>query len=594
MKSIKKVCDLVKKFNVILENGHKHLLFLILVLSLIGAVVETVGVSAILPLVQIMIEPEQMMKNSIANRIFLLLGCNNSNEAMLIIAFFVITIYLIKNIYLCILSWARVKCTTKIQKDLSIKMLKSYMSRGYSFFRQTNSSALLRGTTDSITGVYTVTLMAMKILAEIMTIACIIVYVVLTDWIMAFSVVALVGLCLFVITNIFRKLMKHAGMIYHQGVNDVNKWSLQMFSGIKEILIYNRKDYFINNYEKSMIGLQKGRVRQTVATEIPAYIIEGACITGIIIAICLRIGTMENPAIFIPQLASFAVAVFRLLPSVGRISSNMNMCIFCIPAVTEVYNNILEARLIEKEMESALPVSNKGLNQSIAFSNQIQVKDIVWCYPDGEKNVLDGISFTVKKGESVALVGASGGGKSTMADVILGLLKPQNGVVLIDGNDLSEDRTALASLISFVPQSVYLLDDSIRKNVAFGIEDEHISDDDIWNALDQAKMKEYVESLPNGIDTLVGERGVRFSGGQAQRLAIARALYTNPEILVLDEATSALDSETENAVMKAIEALQGKKTLFIIAHRLSTIKNCDKIYEIVDGKAVKRKYEDLY
>lgn len=231
--------------------------------------------------------------------------------------------------------------------------------------------------------------------------------------------------------------------------------------------------------------------------------------------------------------------------------------------------------------------------EKIIFRNELKVNDIVWRYPDGQENVLNHITFTINRGESVAFVGPSGAGKSTMADIILGLFEPQNGEILIDGVDILHNKEALSRIISFVPQSVYLIDDTVRRNIAFGIDDDEIDETALNKALEQAQIKEFIYSLPEGMDTLVGERGVRFSGGQAQRLAIARALYTDPDILVLDEATSALDTETETAVMEAIEALQGQKTLIIIAHRLSTIKNCDKIFEIANGQAVEKRYSEL-
>ena len=257
--------------------------------------------------------------------------------------------------------------------------------------------------------------------------------------------------------------------------------------------------------------------------------------------------------------------------------------------MTEVYKNIVEA---EKE-STLLKIEEKEHDVELEFNEKLEIMDVVWKYPDGTENVLDYVTISINKGESIAFVGPSGAGKSTLADIVLGLFQPQEGRILIDGVDVSNCPMAFSRIIGFVPQTVYMIDDTIRRNVAFGLFDDEIDESAVWNALEQAQMKEFVEELPMGLDTIVGERGVRFSGGQSQRLAIARALYTNPDILILDEATSALDTETETAVMEAIEALQGQKTLIIIAHRLTTIRNCDKIYEISNGKASERKYTDL-
>lgn len=592
MNKLKNIKEMLNQFGVILTPNQKKWGVVIFFMSLLGAVAETLGVSVILPLVQVMLEPEQLLEIDIINNICTKLGVTTSGELLFLVAFGVIAVYVVKNLYLCFLSYARVKYSTKIQRELSLRMLHSYMKRGYSYFRTTNTSNLLRGISGAITGVYTVVYQFMRILTEILTILCIFIYIVYADWKMALSMMVLIGACLVVILYVFKGIMQKAGEAYYASMEQVNKWSLQLFSGIKEVLVLNRKKFFMDNYEESYVCQQKGMVKQTVAAEIPAYIIEGTCVVGIILAVCVRVGVMEEPASYVPQLAAFAVAAFRLLPSVGRISSSFNNCMFWLPAIPEVYENILEAEKYDRLYNRTLDVSDtKG--EKIIFRNELKVNDIVWRYPDGQENVLNHITFTINRGESVAFVGPSGAGKSTMADIILGLFEPQNGEILIDGVDILHNKEALSRIISFVPQSVYLIDDTVRRNIAFGIDDDEIDETALNKALEQAQIKEFIYSLPEGMDTLVGERGVRFSGGQAQRLAIARALYTDPDILVLDEATSALDTETETAVMEAIEALQGQKTLIIIAHRLSTIKNCDKIFEIANGQAVEKRYSEL-
>lgn len=588
MKEVKNIINVWNQFMIILSPSQKRWAIVIFVMSLIGAIVETLGVSAILPLVQAMVEPEMILKNEIVSRLFSTLGIEDERYAFLLVALGVIVIYLIKNLYLCVLSYARVKYSTKVQRELSLKMLYSYMQRGYTFFRLNNVSTLLRGMNGSIVGVFHVLNNLTRTCAELLTILCIFIYVVYTDWRMAICMIILLGACLMLILYFFKGIMKKSGEEYFDQMALASKWSLQLFSGIKEVLVLRRNDFFVENYANAYTNQQNAQVKQTVATEIPAYIIEGACVTGIVTALCIRVGNIENPAAYIPQLAVFAMAAFRLLPSIGRISAYFNGCIFNLPSVTEVYENILEANNAE-----IYNVNCSEEEREICFTKALEVKDIVWKYPDGTENILDHISLSIKKGEAIAFVGPSGAGKSTLADIILGLFQPQEGSILIDGISITNNKKAISRLVGFVPQTVYLIDDTIRRNIAFGMFDNEIDDTAIWRALEQTQMKKFVESLPLGLDTVVGERGVRFSGGQSQRLAIARALYTNPDILILDEATSALDTETETAVMEAIEALQGQKTLIIIAHRLTTIKNCDKIYEILGGKVREKKYSDL-
>lgn len=585
--SIRKI---VKKLSIILSKEHKKLGIVVLLMSLIGAIIETLGVSVIFPLVQVMMEPEALLNNRYIFKLYTSLELKSVKQLLGIVVTIVIIIYILKNAYLCILSYVRVKYSSKVQRELSIHMLYSYMNRGYDFFRKNNTSRLLNGINDAVGGVYNIIYQAMRMFAEGLTIVCIFIYILYTDAVMAISMIVLVGTCLLVILSIFKKIMEKAGKKYFDYRVLTNKWSLQLFSGVKELLVTQRADYFVKQYENAYQERQDGQIKQTLAIETPAYVIEGACVTGIILAVFFRIGNVENPTEYVPKLAVFAMAAFRLLPSIGRITSYFNDCIFNFAAVDEVYENVLES----KKFIGCKPQENVLTDDTnINFEKELCIRNIEWTYADGTEKVLDGLSVVIKKGEAVAFIGSSGGGKSTLVDIILGLLNPQKGEVLLDNYNICSCKKAVAKLIGYVPQSVYLIDDSIKRNIAFGIADEDIDENAIWDALEKAQIDDYIKKLPEGIETIVGERGVRFSGGQAQRLAIARALYSDPEILILDEATSALDNDTEKAVMQAIDSLQGKKTLIIVAHRLTTIRNCDKIFEIIEGKAIEKKYDQI-
>ena len=288
---------------------------------------------------------------------------------------------------------------------------------------------------------------------------------------------------------------------------------------------------------------------------------------------------------FIPQLSVFAVAAFRLMPSVGKINEHYSAMLYSVPSLELIYNDL-------KSVENLI-VKSRIVDNDWKFKDTVKVSHVSYHYPDSEENVLKDINLEIKKGTTVAIIGASGAGKTTLIDVLLGLLEPQYGKLYADGMDVEKNLSTWQKEIGYIPQVIYLSDDSIRNNIAFGIEKEKIDDEAIISALRQAQLHEFVQNLPNGLDTFVGDRGVRLSGGQRQRIGIARALYHNPEILVLDEATSALDNETETAVMEAINSLQGLKTMIIIAHRLTTIQNADAIYEVVDGKTVLREKEEV-
>ena len=588
LKSAKEIWD---KFRFILTTSQKKWGIVVIIMTLLGAICETMGVSIILPLVQVMIEPQQLRENEILEPIIEKLHLTSDAHLIWAIGGAVIVVYAFKNLFLTFLSYVRVKYACKVQRELSVEMLNSYMKRGYVFFLNSGTGDLMRGMINSITYTYTGLYQIFKLFAEAMTIAFICIYIMLADMVMALCVVGLAVICLALVVLVCQKQVKKCGEVYYKYSGLINQSLIQTFQSIKEILVMHREDYFIGSYKKKYQKQQKGFIGQTVAAESPTYIIESICVAGLIVAVCIKAITAEDASLLVPQLAAFAVAAFRILPSLGRISNYFNQFMFCIPAINDTYQNFKEVRGQEDTAEEQREWDGKIEHANLI--DQLSIENITWKYPTATGNVLEGVSIDIKKGQAVAFVGKSGAGKTTLADVVLGLLKPQNGCIKIDGMDIEDISGERSSLIGFVPQNANLLDDTVRRNVAFGIEDEEIDDELVWQALEQAQMKDIIEGMPEGLNTEIGERGIRFSGGQRQRFAIARALYNNPDILILDEATSALDTETETADMKAIETLQGHKTLIIIAHRLTTIKNCDVIYEIKNRKAYERKYMEL-
>lgn len=588
--------DVIKKLMYILNKRQKKYSIGLLLLTLIGAIFETLGVSIIIPLVTAMISPEILMENQYLSMAAGYLGISEASQFVLLLGIGVVLIYIFKNIYLTALSYARIRYASKVQRELSVKMMYSYMKREYSFFLNVNTSDLLRGTNTDVAGVYQVIYQGFRLATESITIFCICIFIMGTDFILAFSVILVIIFCLVIVLSVFKTMMKKMGKMYRESSAEISKHSYEAFQGIKEISVMHRQKYFIKHYEEAYKLMQKANVGQVVAAESPAYIIEGICVSVLILTVCFRMMGESQAAIFLPQLASFAIAAFRILPSLGRISSSFNQFIYYCPSVTAVYDNVKEADdYVQSSKRDKDSEKQECVDESkeVNFVEQIQLKNVCWHYKNAKEDVLHNLNITIGKGESVAFIGASGAGKTTLADVILGLLHPQNGTIEVDGMSIYDIPEIWCRMIGYVPQAVYLTDDTIRNNIAFGIEKDEINDQMIWEALEQAQMKTFIEELDEGLDTIVGERGIRFSGGQRQRIAIARALYFNPDILVLDEATSALDTDTETAVMESIEALQGHKTLIIVAHRLTTIRKCDKIYRIADGKAIECKKEDV-
>lgn len=587
--------DIWGKLLYILTKQQKKYSIALIILTFISAVFETLGVSIIIPLVSAMLSPAQLLQNIYIEQCMDIFGMKTSNQMIFLLSMGVVCIYIVKNIFLTGVSYFRTKYASKVQRELSVKMMSSYLKREYSYFLNINTSNLLRGIKTDVEGVYQVIYQGFRLTAEGITVLCICIFVLRTDFFLALSVMAVIAVCLGVVFFLFRAQMRKFGHMYRESSAGVSKHSYQAFQGIKEIIVMHRQNYFINKYENVYIDMQKANVRQVVAVESPAYIIEGICVTGLILMVCIRITGVTDATVLIPQLAAFAMAAFRILPSLGRISSAFNQLIYYCPSVNATYNNLYEVNQFRQDKHyGERELQRQNNNVRYTFTDKIELKNVCWHYQNANEDILHELNLTIRKGESIAFIGTSGAGKTTLADVILGLLHPQKGIVAMDGININDIKEEWCKIVGYVPQAVFLTDDTIRNNIAFGIDEAVIDDKLVWAALEQSQMSDYVHGLPNGLDTIVGERGVRFSGGQRQRIAISRALYFNPDILVLDEATAALDTETETAVMDSIEALQGHKTLIIVAHRLTTVKKCDVIYEIKNGKAIKRGKEDIF
>lgn len=594
MNILNKVKGLWIKYMFILTPSQKRWGIVVAIMTLLGAGMETLGVSAILPLIQVIMNPSVLSNNDFFARFFQIMNITNQLQMIWMVCAGVILIYVMKNSFLLFLTFIRSKYSCKVQRELSVEMMRSYLNRGYPFFLDINTGVILRGMTTSISGTYESLFNLFKILAEVLTIICICIYLFMLDSFLAICVMGLASMCLLLVMFGFKRWMQGCGEKEYKYNAAINKTLLQTFQGVKEVLVMHKQNYFTEKYEKQYIERQKPAISKVIATESPAYIIEAVCVTGLLIAVCAKANGIEDSTIFVSRLASFAVGAFRILPSLGRISSSFNQVVFYKPGLDETYDNFKEVR--ESKYNNDYEITNeKKEKKIISLSKELIVNSVKWTYNNQTDYVLDKLQLTIKKGQSVALIGQSGAGKTTLGDIILGLLKPQEGQVLLDNDtDIYKIPEQWSHIVGFVPQGIYLTDDTIRNNIGFGVDEDKIEDEKVWLALEQAQLKEFVEKLPQQLENVIGERGVRFSGGQRQRIAIARALYQNPDILVLDEATSALDNETERTVMEAIDKLQGNKTLIIIAHRITTVKNCDVIYEIKNGKAKKVDKKELF
>lgn len=592
--NIVSVINILKELRYILNENQKKYATIVLFVSIISSFFELLGVTAILPFVQSVVAPDAFLSNNKLRPIFDVLNINESNELMLLCGIGLVILYLAKNSYIIFANYIQADFATKVQRDMSVKMLDSYLKRPYEFFMNVNSSIVLQGCNSDTILVYDILSYLFSIGTEILTMTLIGGFIVVTDFWTAVGILILMGIVMLGMVLLFKPAAKRAGKMYREAEARKNKAIYQTISGVKEIFVMQRKEVFSKEYECASDNVRKAKRTNRLINECPDRIIEGVCVSGLIGIICIRLFINDNMVDFVPKLAAFAMAAFKVLPSIGKITSRINGLVYNRPGLSNVYQNMKEAEYYEKRNEQyARAQGNIQELEELHFEKNLMIQNVMWQYEKQASPVLSDVSLEVKKGESIALIGASGAGKTTLADVVLGLLKPKRGMVLMDGVDVFSMPKTWARIVGYVPQTVFLIDDTIRNNIAFGLNENQIDDIAIWDALERAQLKTFVETLPDGLDTIVGERGVKFSGGQRQRVAIARALYNRPEILVLDEATAALDNETETAVMESIDALQGQITMVIVAHRLTTIRNCDRIYEIQNGTAIMREKEEI-
>lgn len=577
-----------KKLLYIFSKKDRRRVIYLLLLMIVGSFMELLGVAMFQPFVNIIMDPEIIQENVWLSYLNGLFRCDSTEAFLTLVAFFIILVYVFKNLYLWGLQDLIYRFTYGIQQKISTRLLTTYLDEPYTFHLSKNVAELQRSMQED-TNLFTQVLMhTLQLIAEI--IVCVVLGVYLFNVSQSITVVILVlmFMCVVVFWKITKNFSKSLGKDAQVYKGKLYQWVNQSLGGIKEVKVLNREEYFVSSYQQYYKLYIRGvRINRLISVT-PKYMVEAVCMTGLLIAIVIKLnfgqkGVME----FIPQLATFAVAAFRLMPSVGRVNEHTTNILYAVPSVDLIYKDLKDIEDYEKRS-----IEEEG--REWKFEQAITAKHITYAYPGTERNVIEDAECVIPKGKTVAFIGSSGAGKTTMADIILGLLVPQRGKIRVDDMDVFRNLTLWHRNIGYIPQVIYLSDDTIRNNVAFGIHEDQIDDEVVCQALQKAQLLEFVESLPEGLDTVVGDRGVRLSGGQRQRIGIARALYYDPEILVLDEATSALDNDTELAVMEAIEQLQGSKTMIIIAHRLTTIRKADIVYEVGNGKVTECSKESVF
>ena len=589
LNSIKGMKIICKKVIALLDKQQRKKAMPVFASMIILSLLELIGVSVIYPLLTLMMTPNEAENNYFMHIIMILFPRGSFVQYLLILCFFIIAIYIVKNIAAIICLRIQYRYAAKCKRKLATLMFESYLYRAYSYFVNTDTGTIISGINGNTTAVYQILVDIFQIMTDLCSILLIGAFLIKTEWRIAMLSLLVAGGSSVLIVMMLKNRMKVAGRKFVEISAKQFQYSTQAVAGIKEIMVMNKREYFIEQFDDNAVLVEDITVQNRFLNACPDRILEATFISGFMLILAVAVISGTDVTALIPVVGTFAMGAFRLMPSASKISSRFNDIVYEQKGLDNCYNNIIEARRLNNERSWQIE------NTEVVINNWdlLSIRDVSWSY-DNCNWVLDGINLDIKKGESIAIIGSSGAGKSTLIDIVLGLYQPQRGGIYIDSVNLNVYGRERAKIIGFVPQTIFLLNDTVRRNVAFGIKDEEIEEKKVIDALEKAQLRSFVEHLPDGLDTVIGDRGIKFSGGQRQRLAIARALYEDPQILILDEATSALDNETETAIMEEIDSLHGHKTLLIVAHRLSTVRNCDRYYEIMNGEVIEKQKDEVY
>lgn len=562
------------------------LLFFVL---LIGAGLEMAGVALIFPFIEVVTNPGIIFESKTYSLLYGLIHAESTNEFLVWMSVALIVMFFVKNAYLILANYIQLRFVTNCKLDLSERLMECYMKKPYPFHLQKNSAELIRTVTSDVGNLFNLVTSCMNMLSEVLVSIMLCIFLIIKDPMITLMVLVLLGGFSLFYYQVIKKKIKQFG-IYNQVYNAKMIMSInQAFGGIKEVKILHREQHFIDEFVDNGRSQMIYSKRNAMLTMLPRYILEVLSMGGVLAMIAVKLSDGVTTGEIITQLSVFAMAAYRLLPAVNRMNTYVSTITYLTPSIDLIYKDMKDTEDMSEVLEAW---KGERFDKTVlSRSNQpeaINIKNVTFHYPDAEPEdtVIRNASFQIPTGKSTAFIGPSGAGKTTMADIILGVLEPTAGEVVYGDMNVHHHKEEWSKKLGYIPQVIYLADDTIRSNVAFGVSKSEIDDGRVWAALEKAQIKTFVEELESGLDSMIGERGARISGGQRQRLGIARALYHNPDILVLDEATSALDNDTETAVMEAIDNLSGEKTLLIIAHRLSTIRNCQLVYKIENNQVL--------
>lgn len=583
----------LKKVFYILRGSEKTLIFLFVTFTF-SSVLEAIGVGMILPYLSLAADPSLIENNGLLSFVYQALGFQNPSSLVSLLGLVIIILVCIKSFSYFDINARIISFSYGQKKRLVSKLMSTYLRIPYTFHLGRNTASLIKNISyETDLFAYSCLIPLLQTFANMVVISALLLLLLKVNYILLLTIVALMlPLLLFFIR--FSSAYKEWGKIVSESRQEIIRTLNHGLGGIKETRVIGCESYFEDEIDQHSLKLSEAAAKTQTYLLLPRIVVEAVLVISVMLIVLLSQALFQSSyEELIPSLSVFAVASIRLIPTASQFLQAVSKIRTGSYALSMLYNDLKELEVYQSDLNhslggtisSNLNSSARLTNQSrLTFKNQITLEGISYGYPQSDVLAVRNLSLSIEKGQSIAFIGKSGAGKTTLADIILGLLKPVEGDIKVDGTSIYGDIRLWQNLIGYIPQSIFLLDDTVERNVAFGVPAHLIDHNRLMSAIELAQLNELITQLPLGIQTSVGERGVRLSGGQRQRIGIARALYHEREILVLDEATSALDNETEQLISKAIDSLTGNKTLIVIAHRLSTIKNCNKVFLLNKGE----------
>lgn len=560
----------------LLSDKHKFELIFLFLFMIIGMGLETLGVGLVVPAIIIMLNPDVILNYPEANTIFNFLGNPTHKELIVFGMISLVIVYGFKALFIAFLSWKQTSFTSSVQVDLSQNLFTAYLEQPYAFHLQRNSAQLMNNISTPVGHAIKTLNYGLVLLSEMLVLSGISILIFIVEPLGSITILAVFGFSAWLFNMISRKkiLMWGGAFQYHEALR-IQRIQ-EGLGAVKDVKLLGREENFLEQYKYHNESSIDAAKRQIVLQSLPRLLFELLAVISLMVIVLVMLSQGASIDSVIPILGMFAAAAFRIMPSVNRILTSVQGIRFSLPMVQSLFSEFEEVKFDKICCD----------NSVLDFKNELTIENLFYRYPSSNATVLSDINCYIPQGSSIGFIGGSGAGKSTLIDIILGLLKPGEGKILLDGNNIYNNLRSWQDRIGYVPQSIYLTDDTLFRNIGFGLANDKINPEMVNLAIEAAQLKKFVDSLPLGLNTVVGERGVRLSGGQRQRIGIARALYHDPAVLVLDEATSSLDVETEKGVMDSVKKLKGDKTLIIVAHRLSTIEGCDYLYRLENGNLI--------